>query len=133
MRTFWPIALLALVACSAQQQAAVTVPGTCVVDVQDEPFFRGGLLSLANGQIAERNTQRRAYARAHQSPDCPMETAPPSSAHADPAPQDDGVAAAIEQGNMQNWLAQQQNNFWQMQNWQAQQQGNFWDMVGAMR
>jgi hypothetical protein len=47
--------------------------------------------------------------------------------------QDDGVAAALEQGNMQNWLAQQQNNFWQMQNWQAQQQGNFWDMVGAMR
>jgi len=34
---------------------------------------------------------------------------------------------------MQNWLAQQQNNFWQMQNWEAQQQGNFWDMVGAMR
>jgi hypothetical protein len=34
---------------------------------------------------------------------------------------------------MQDWLAQQQNNFWQMQNWQAQQQGNFWDMVGAMR
>ena len=34
---------------------------------------------------------------------------------------------------MQNWLAQQQNNFWQMQNWQAQQQGNFWDMVGAIR
>jgi hypothetical protein len=34
---------------------------------------------------------------------------------------------------MQDWLAQQQNNFWQMQNWQAQQQGNFWGMVGAMR
>ena len=120
-------------ACSAQQQAVTVPPGTCVVDVQDEPFFRGGLLSLANGQIAERNTQRRAYARAHQRPDCPAETLPTSSAHAVPPPQDDGVAAAIEQGNMQNWLAQQQNNFWQMQNWQAQQQGNFWDMVGAMR
>jgi len=104
------------------------------VDVQDEPFFSGGLLSLANGQIAERNTQRRAYARAHQNPDCPPETTRPSSAHAEPPPQDDGVAAAIEQGNSQNWLTQQQNNyFWQMQNWQAQQQGNFWDMVGAMR
>jgi hypothetical protein len=34
---------------------------------------------------------------------------------------------------MQNWLAQQQNNFWQMQNWQAQQQDNFWNMVGAMQ
>jgi len=34
---------------------------------------------------------------------------------------------------MQNWLAQQQNHFWQMQNWQAQQQDNFWDMIGAMR
>ena len=34
---------------------------------------------------------------------------------------------------MQDWLAQQPNNFWQMQNWQAQQQGNFWDMVGAIR
>jgi hypothetical protein len=103
-----------------------------VVDVQDEPFFGGGLLSLANGQIAERNTQRRAYARAHQSPDCPAEMTPASSARGQP-PQDDGVAAAIEQGNTQNWLAQQQNNFWQMQNWQGQQQQNFWDMVGAMR
>jgi len=133
MRAFGLITLLALVACSAQQQAVTVRPGTCVVDVQDEPFFRGGLLSLANGQIAERNTQRRAYARAHQSPDCPAETAAPSAAHAGPLPQDDGVAAAIEQGNMQNWLAQQQNNFWQMQNWQAEQQDNFWDMVGAMR
>jgi hypothetical protein len=103
-----------------------------VVDVRDEPFFRGGLLSLANGQIAERNTQRRAYARAHQSPDCPAETTQRSSAHAEP-PQDGGVAATIEHGNTQNGLAQQQNDFWQMQNWQAQQQGNFWDMVGAMR
>jgi hypothetical protein len=132
MRAFALIPLFALVACSVQQQAVTIPPGTCVVDVQDEPFFWGGLLSLANGQIAERNTQRRAYARAHQSPDCPAETATPSSAHGQP-PQDDGVAAAIEQGNMQDWLAQQQNNFWQMQNWQAQQQGNFWDMVGAMR
>jgi hypothetical protein len=55
-----------------------------------------------------------------------------SLAHGQPS-QDDGVAAAIQQGNMQNWLAQQQNNFWQMQNWQAQQQQNFWDMAGAMR
>ena len=78
------------------------------------------------------NTQRRAYARAHQSPDCPPETGSPSPAHGQP-PQDNGVAAAIEQGNMQNRLPQQQNNFWQMQNWQAQQQGNYWDMVGAMR
>ena len=133
MRALALIPLLALVACSAQQQAVTVPPGTCVVDVQDEPFFSGGLLSLANGQIAERNTQRRAYARAHQSPSCPPETTPPSSAHAEPTPHDDGVAAAIEQGNTQNWLAQQQNNFWQMQNWQAQQQQNFWDMVGAMR
>ena len=125
MRALALIPLLALVACSAQQQAAVTVPGTCVVDVQDEPFFRGGLLSLANGQIAERNTQRRAYARAHQSPDCPPETMPVSSAHTVPPPQDDGIAAAIEQSNMQNWLAQQQSDFWQMQNWQAQQQDKF--------
>ena len=132
MRALGLIPLLSLVACSAQQQAVTVPPGTCVADVQDEPFFTGGLLSLANGQIADRNTQRRAYARAHQSPDCPAETAVPSSAHAQP-PQDDGVADAIQQGNMQNWLAQQQNNFWQMQNWQAQQQGNFWDMVGAMR
>jgi hypothetical protein len=131
MRVLVLVSLLALAGCAAQQQAVTVPPGTCVVDVRDEPFFRGGLLSLANGQIAERNTQRRAYARAHQSPDCPAET--PSSAHAEPAPQDDGVAAAIQQGNVQNWLAQQQNNFWQMQNWQAQQQGNFWDMVGAMR
>ena len=107
MRAFALIPLFALVACSVQQQAVTIPPGTCVVDVQDEPFFWGGLLSLANGQIAERNTQRRAYARAHQSPDCPAETATPSSAHGQP-PQDDGVAAAIEQGN-------------------------FWDMVGAMR
>jgi len=133
MRSLALIPLLALLACSAQQQAVTVPPGTCVVDIQDEPFFRGGLLSLANGQIAERNTQRRAYARAHQSPDCPAETAAPSSAHAVPPPQDDAAAAAIEQGNMQNWLAQQQNNFWQMQNWQAQQQGNFWNMVGAIR
>jgi len=132
MRAPGLIPLLALAACSAQQQAVTVPPGTCVADVQDEPFFTGGLLSLANGQIADRNTQRRAYARAHQSPDCPAETAVPSSAHAQP-PQDDGVADAIQQGNMQNWLAQQQNNFWQMQNWQAQQQGNFWDMVGAIR
>jgi len=44
-----------------------------------------------------------------------------------------GVDNAIQQGNMQDWLAQQQSNFWQLQNWQAQQQNNFWDMVGAMR
>ena len=132
MRALGLIPLLSLVACSAQQQAVTVPPGTCVVDVQDEPFFTGGLLSLVNGQIAERNTQRRVYARAHQSPDCPAETAAPSSAHGQ-TPHDDGVGAAIEQGNMQNWLAQQQNNFWQMQNWQAQQQGNFWDMVGAIR
>jgi hypothetical protein len=133
MRVFPLMPLLALAACSAQQQAVTVPPGACVVDVQDEPFFSGGgLLSLANGQIAERNTQRRAYARAHQNPDCPAETATPSSALRGPR-DDDGVAAAIEQGNMQNWLAQQQNNFWQMQNWQAQEQGNFWDMVGAMR
>src|SRR5215471_12748241 len=133
MRALALIPLLALVACSAQQQAVTVPPGTCVVDVRDEPFFRGGLLSLANGQIAERDTQRRAYARAHQRPDCPAETVPPSSAHAEPPRQDDGVAAAIEQGNSQNWLAQQRNNFWQMQNWQAQQQGKFRDMVGTMR
>jgi len=60
MRTFWPIALLALVACSAQQQAITVPPGTCVVDIQDEPFFRGGLLSLANGQIAERDSSARS-------------------------------------------------------------------------
>jgi hypothetical protein len=132
MRAIGLIAFLALAACSAQQQAVTVPPGTCVVDVQDEPFFGGGLLSLANGQIAERNTQRRAYARAHQNPDCPVEPAAPSSAHAQP-PQDDGVADAIQQGNMQDWLAQQQSNFWQLQNWQAQQQNNFWDMVGAMR
>ena len=132
MRFFGLITLLALAGCSAQQQAVTVPPGTCVVDVQDEPFFRSGLLSLANAQIAERNTQRRAYARAHQSPDCPAETAGPSSAHGQP-PQDDDVAAVIQQGDMQNWLAQQQNNFWQMQNWQAQQQGNFWNMVGAMQ
>jgi hypothetical protein len=124
MLAFALIPLFALVACSAQQQAITVPPGTCAVDVQDEPFFSGGLLSLANAQIAERNTQRRAYARAHQSPDCPAETAAPSSAHAVP-PYDDGVAVAIQQGNVQDWLAQQQNNFWQMQNWQAQQQGNF--------
>jgi hypothetical protein len=70
MRAIGLVTLLALAACAAQQQAVTVPPGTCVVDVQDEPFF-GGLLSLANGQIAERNTQRRAYARAHQSPDCP--------------------------------------------------------------
>ena len=51
--------------------------------------------------------------------DCPPETTSPSSAHAEPPPQDDRVAAAIQQGNMQNW--------------QAQQQGNFWNMIGAMR
>ena len=133
MRALALIPLLALVACSVQPQAVTVLPGTRVV-VQDEPFFRGGLLSLANGQIAERNTQRRSYTRAHQSPDCPAETAAPSAARQAPSPHDDGgVAAAIEQGNAQNWLAQQQSNFWQMQNWQAQQQGNFWDMVGAMR
>jgi hypothetical protein len=133
MRALGLIPLLALAACSAQQQAVTVPPGTCVVDVQDEPFFTGGLLSIANGHIAERNTQRRAYARAHQSPDCPAEATRTSSATAEMPPHDDGVAAAVEQGNIQNWLAQQQNNFWQMQNWQAQQQGNFWDMVGAIR
>jgi hypothetical protein len=66
MQAFWLITLFALAACSAQQQAVTVPPGTCVVDVQDEPFFSSyGLLSLANGQIAERNTQRGAYARAH--------------------------------------------------------------------
>ena len=141
MRALGSIILLALAGCAVQQQAVTVPPGTCVADIQDEPFFHGGLLSLTNGQIAERNTQRRAYARAHQSPNCPAETTLPSSAHEEP-PYDDGVgepaydasvATAIQQGNMQNWLAQQQNNFWQMQNWQAQQQNNFWNMVGAMR
>jgi hypothetical protein len=67
-------------------------------------------------------------------PGLPAEPAASSEARQATSPHDDGgVATAIEQGNMQNWLAQQQNNFWQMQNWQAQQQGNFWDMVGAMR
>jgi hypothetical protein len=55
------------------------------------------------------------------------------SPHSEPALQDDGVAAAIQQGNTQDWIGQQQNNFWQMQNWQAQQQNNFWTMVGATR
>src|SRR5215813_2138777 len=93
--------------------------GSCVVDVRDEPFFRGGLLSLANGQIAERDTQRRAYARAHQRPDCPAETAPPSSAHAEPPRQDDGVAAAIEQGNSQILLVKRQPHFWTLFPWKA--------------
>src|SRR5262249_16071139 len=124
MRALALIPLLALVACSAQQQAVTVPPGTCVVDVQDEPFFSGGLLSLANGQIAERNTKRRVYARAHQSLDCPAETAMPSSAHERP-PQDDGVPAAIQQGNMQDWLAKKQNNFWQRQNWQANPPASF--------
>ena len=61
MRAIVLVSLLAFAACSAQQQAVTAPPGTCVVDVQEEPFFSGGLLSLANGQIAQRNTQRRAY------------------------------------------------------------------------
>src|SRR5215467_3709818 len=142
MRALGLIILVALAGCAVPQQRAVTVPpGTCLADIQDGPFFHSGLRSLNNRQIAERNTQRRAYARAHQSPNCPAEAALPSSAnrvepHAEgvSAPvYDDSVAMAIQQANTQNWLAQQQDNFWQMQNWQAQQQNNFWTMVGATR
>ena len=81
MRASALIPLLALLACSAQQQAVTVPPGTCVVDVQDEPFFRalmgsciGSTLSIAlcdlshsQGTASHTNwTARRKRRHPHQ-------------------------------------------------------------------
>jgi hypothetical protein len=82
--------LAALCACgtAANVNARNDAGKTCVADVQDEPFVNvgnglitGQITAQMNREIAERNTERRQAARAHQPLDCP-----PDAHRADQAP-----------------------------------------------